>query len=501
MNTAERIEYEKQIGMSDGQDYNFLSKTDVNWQKMVYNSAALLQNYELSISGADHNTNYYVSGGYYNQDGTALGSSFQRYSLRANVEQKAAKWLKLGTNTMLNYQGIEQADEGGYTLVTPISASRFMLPYWSPYNADGSLASLSNGTWKGNGQNPIEWLLNNPVKYKKYKLISTVFAEATPIKGLTLRTQFGADYSHTTGFAQSFPSYVANQGQGSASRSSTDSYTLTITNTINYRFDLYNKHNFNFLVGHEGVDAHYEAFSVLTAGQNNDHLTDITSATRATGWDDTTDSDYGFLSFFGRGEYNYDNRYFFEAAIRADASSRFGTSRRWAAFWSLGFMWDLRNEPFMQPYAHWLTNAQISASTGTSGNSSIPNYEHLALVGGGLDYVGNAGVGLAQPGNENLGWEKPWTTNFALHFGFWHRLNVDVEYYYKLTSDMLMQVPQSYAVTGFGYYWDNVGEMLNTGVELNLNAVLVQTKNFNWSVNANVSYNYKKYHTDKNYSR
>lgn len=492
MNTAERIEYEKQIGMSDGQDYNFLSKTDVNWQKMVYNSAALLQNYELSVSGADHNTNYYVSGGYYNQDGTALGSSFQRYSLRANVEQKAAKWLKLGTNTMLNYQGIEQAEEGGYTLVTPISASRFMLPYWSPYNADGSLASLSNGTWKGNGQNPIEWLLNNPVKYKKYKLISTVFAEATPIKGLTLRTQFGADYSHTTGFAQSFPSYVANQGQGSASRSSTDSYTLTITNTINYRFDLYNKHNFNFLVGHEGVDAHYEAFSVLTAGQNNDHLTDITSATRATGWDDTTDSDYGFLSFFGRGEYNYDNRYFFEAAIRADASSRFGTSRRWAVFWSLGFMWDLRNEPFMQPYAHWLTNAQISASTGTSGNSSIPNYEHLALVGGGLDYVGNAGVGLAQPGNENLGWEKPWTTNFALHFGFWHRLNVDVEYYYKLTSDMLMQVPQSYAATGFGYYWDNVGEMLNTGVELNLNAVLVQTKNFNWSVNANVSYNYNK---------
>ena len=492
MNTAERIEYEKQIGMSDGQDYNFLSKTDVNWQEMVYNSAALLQNYELSISGADHNTNYYVSGGYYNQDGTALGSSFERYSLRANVEQKAAKWLKLGTNTMLNYQGIEQADEGGYTLVTPISASRFMLPYWNPYNADGSLASLNDGTWKGNGQSPIEWLLNNPVKYKKYKLISTVFAEAAPIKGLTLRSQFGADYSHTTGFAQSFPSYVANQGQGSASRSSTDSYTLTVTNTINYRFDLYNKHNFNFLVGQEGVDSHYEAFSVLTAGQNNDHLTDISAATRATGWDDTTDSDYGFLSFFGRGEYNYDNRYFFEAAVRTDASSRFGISRRWAAFWSLGFMWDLRNEPFMQPYAHWLTNAQISASTGTSGNSSIPNYEHLALVGGGSDYVGNAGVGLAQPGNANLGWEKPWTTNFALHFGFWNRLNVDVEYYYKLTSDMLMQVPQSYAVTGFGYYWDNVGEMLNTGVELNLNGVLVQTKHFNWTVNANVSYNYNR---------
>ncbi|MBQ7856338.1 MAG: TonB-dependent receptor [Alistipes sp.] len=492
MNTAERIQYEKEIGMTEGQDYNLLAKTDVNWLDMVYNRAALLQSYELSVSGADDNTSYYVSGGYYNQDGTALGSSFQRYSLRANLEQKAAKWLKLGTNTMLNYQGIEQADEGSYTLVTPISASRFMLPYWNPYKADGSLASIADGGWKGNGQNPIEWLQNNPVTYKKYKLLSTVFAEAYPVKGLTLRSQFGADFSHTTGFAQSFPSYAPNQGQGSASRSSTDSYTLTITNTANYRFDINGDHNFNLLVGHEGVDTHYEAFSVFTAGQNNDRLTDISSATRATGWDDTTDSDYGFLSFFGRGEYNYANRYFFEVAARADGSSRFGISRRWAGFWSVGFMWDMRNEGFMQPYAHWLTNAQVAVSTGTSGNSSIPNYEHFALVGGGLDYVGNAGVGLAQPGNENLGWEKPWTTNVGLHFGFWNRLNVDVEYYYKLTSDMLMQVPQSYAETGFGYYWDNVGEMLNTGFEVNLNGVLIQSKDFLWTVNANVSYNHNK---------
>ena len=492
MNTAERIQYEKEIDMTDGQDYNLLSKTDINWVDMVYNSAALLQNYELSISGADDNTNYYVSGGYYNQDGTALGSSFQRYSLRANVEQKAASWLKLGANTMLNYQGIEQADEGDYTLVTPISASRFMLPYWNPYREDGTLASISDGSWKGNGQNPIEWLENNPVKYKKYKLLSTISAEAYPVKGLTLRSQFGVDYAHSTGFAQSFPSYAPNQGQGSASRSSTDNYSLTVTNTINYRFDINSEHNFNLLAGHEGVNTHYEAFSLYTAGQNNDKLTNISSATRATMWDDTTDSDYGFLSFFGRGEYNYDNRYFFEVAARADGSSRFGVSRRWAAFWSVGFMWDLRNEAFMQPYAHWLTNAQVSVSTGTSGNSTIPNYEHFALVGGGLDYVGNAGVGLAQPGNENLGWEKPWTTNLGLHFGFWNRLNIDLEYYYKLTSDMLMQVPQSYADTGFGYYWDNVGEMLNTGVELNLNGVLVQTKNFMWTLNTNISYNHNE---------
>ena len=489
MTTPERIQYEKEIGLTAGQNYPLLSQTNVNWMDVVFNSAALLQSHELSISGADEKTNYYLSAGYYSQEGTALGSLFDRYSLRANVERRATDWLKVGTQTMLNYQDIRQADEGSYTLVTPISAARFMMPYWNPYNADGSIASVEDGSWKGTGQNPLEWLENNPVEYKKYKLISTLFAEATPVEGLTIRSQFSLDYGHTTGFGVSYPSYAPNQGDGSASRSSTDSYTLTVTNTVNYRFMKGSKNSFNLMVGQEGIDYHYEAFSLMTKGQNNDKLTNISTGTRATSWSDTTDSDYGFLSFFGRGEYSYDNRFFVEGALRADASSRFGASRRWAGFWSVGFMWNLRNERFMERASRWLTNLQLSLSTGTSGNSSIPNYEHLALVGGGLDYIGNAGIALMQPGNEDLGWEKPWTSNFALKMGFWNRLNVDLELYYKRTSDMLMEVPQPTSDKGYGYYWDNVGAMVNKGVELSVMGTLIQSEKFHWSVNANVSYN------------
>ncbi|MBQ1214021.1 MAG: SusC/RagA family TonB-linked outer membrane protein, partial [Tidjanibacter sp.] len=142
--------------------------------------------------------------------------------------------------------------------------------------------------------------------------------------------------------------------------------------------------------------------------------------------------------------------------------------------------------------SHWLTNAQVQFSTGTSGNSTIPNYEHLALIGGGLDYIGNAGIGLAQPGNENLSWEKPWTTNLAIHAGLWNRINADLELYYKQTSDMLMEVPLPYSTSGYGYYWDNVGEMVNAGVELNVNTTLVATDDLLWSVNANVSYNHNE---------
>jgi TonB-linked SusC/RagA family outer membrane protein len=199
------------------------------------------------------------------------------------------------------------------------------------------------------------------------------------------------------------------------------------------------------------------------------------------------------VSFFGRGEYNYMDRYYGELSVRTDGSSRFGKDNRWGVFGAVGFMWNLRNEDFMASNRDWLTLAQIALSSGTSGNSEIPNYEHLALIGGGADYVGDAGVAPVQPGNEKLTWENTWTSNLAFHFGFWGRLNVDLELYNKKTTDMLMNVPLSYAQSnGYGYMWDNVGAMVNRGVELNVNATLVQFKDFVWSVNANVGYNHNR---------
>ena len=493
MNTAERIQYEKEVGMTAGQNYDYLSRTDVNWMDVVFNDAAMLQSHEVSVSGATDKTNYYFSGGYYDQEGIAPGSLFERYSMRINIEQRMAEWLKMGANTMFNYQNIQQADEGNYTLVTPISASRFMLPYWSPYRADGSIASIGDGSWNGQGQNPLEWLENNPLKYKKYKAFSTVFAELNIYKNLVFKSQFSADFSHTTGFSQSFPNYLPNMGQGSAARSSSDGLNLQVSNTLNYRFNIDDTHDFNFLLGHEWQNYHTEAFSVSTEGQTNDLLTDVSTGTRASSWTSTSTSDYSRVSFFGRAEYNYTDRYYAEVSVRTDGSSRFGKNNRWGLFGAVGFMWNLRNEDFMAASRDWLTLGQVALSSGTSGNSEIPNYEHLALIGGGADYSGDAGVAPVQPGNESLTWENTWTTNLALHFGFWNRLTVDLEFYNKRTTDMLMNVPLSYAQSnGYGYMWDNVGAMVNRGVELNVNATVLQYKDFSWSVNANVGYNRNK---------
>jgi TonB-linked SusC/RagA family outer membrane protein len=487
MNTAERIQFEKEVGLDAGQDYDLLSQTDVNWRDMVFNDNAMLQNYDLSINRATERLNYFVSGSFYDQDGIAQGSMFRRYSMRANAEVKASNWLKVGTNSMVTYEEVEQADQGSYSLSSPISACRFMLPYWNPYNPDGSLATNANGGWTGTTVNPIEWMDNNPVTNKKYKVLSVLFAEVTPIENMTYRVQFGADYTHSTGFMQSFPSYQLNNGLGVAGRQSNDILNLTVTNTLNYRFDVRHDHHFNVMVGQEGVDYQAEGFNVTTRGQNNDFLTNVTSGTRASSWQDNTTA-YSFLSFFGRAEYNYDDRYYVELGLRTDASSRFGKDHRWGKFWSVGLMWNAKKERFLQKY-DWLHNAQVSFSTGTSGNSEIPNFDHLALASGGWIYMDAAGIAPQQKGNEKLSWETTWTTNLGFHLGFFERFNVDLELYHKRTSDMLMEVPQSYSEGNNGFRWDNIGVMTNMGVELAINADVLRLRDFVWNLSANVSYN------------
>lgn len=487
MNTAERIQFEQELGLDKGQDYDKLRLTDVNWQEAVFNDRAMLQNYDLSISRATDKLNYFVSGSFYDQDGIAQGSTFRRYNLRANADVKASNWLKVGTNSMVAYEEVQQAEDGQYALYTPISACRFMLPYWNPYREDGSIASSKDGSWTGTTYNPVEWMENNPVLNKKYKALTVLYAEITPIENLTIRSQFGVDYSHSTADMKSYPSFPGNNGIGNAGRSSYDMMSLTITNTANYRFNLKDKHSFNVMLGQEGVDYRSEGFQVVTSGQNNDFLTDLASGTRASMWSNSFSS-YSYLSFFGRGEYSFDDRFYADFSIRADASSRFGKNGRWGTFWSVGLMWNMKQEEFMKRF-DWLTTAQIAFSTGTSGNSEIPNYDHLELVGGGANYMGTAGIAPISEGNPDLGWEQLWATNLAFHLGFFNRVNVDLELYNKRTSNMLMLVPQSYSNNGFGSRWDNVGVMINRGAELAVNADVIRTRDFTWNVNANVSYN------------
>ena len=491
MNTTERLNYEEQIGLRVPGTYDreALERIDINWRDVIYNNNAPMYSYELSTSGGSNKFNYFVSAAYFGQEGIAVGSDFERYSVRANLEVRPVEWLKIGTNTSLSYEKIKEADEGDYNVVTPVSASKFMLPYWNPYKEDGSYTSIGDGSWNGTNQNPLEWLDNNPVKRNRMKVLTSLFAELRPIEGLVLRTVGGLDASDNRLTATSNPSYVPNYGSGTVAKSFERYSNLTWTNTANYTFTIKDDHNISLLLGQEAVINQSEGFNVTTRGQSNDKLLTMATATSATSWDDIV-SEATYLSFFGRAEYNYSNKYYADFSVRRDGSSKFGKDARWANFWSVGAMWNLKSEDFLKDI-DWLTNLQLIASIGTSGNSSIPNYDHTALFAAGPQYSGKTGIAPYSRGNEDLTWEKLMTTNVGVKIGIFDRLNLNVEFYNKKTTDMLMEVPITFG-NGFSTKWDNIGAMINRGVEFDVDADIIRTKDFTWNISANASYNHNE---------
>lgn len=491
MNTSERLDFEEEIGMRIPGKYDreALEKININWRDIVFDNNAPTESYEISVSGGEKSVNYYFSTGYFSQKGTAVGSDFNRYTLRANIEANATDWLKIGTNTALTYSQSEETEYGDYSLLAPISASKFMMPYWNPYNEDGSLTSTNDGTWIGSYGNPMEYLDANPLNRKKLHILSSTFFELNPIKDLKLRTMIGIDASDTRSNTLSLPSYPSNYGSGSVGKGYTQLFNLTWTNTANYSFSVDNTHNLNILLGHEVTKNGSDAFSVSTRGQSNDKLLTLSTGTTATGWSDNYSAST-YVSLFARAEYNLKRNYFLDLSIRRDASSKFGKSNRWANFWSVGFLWDAKLEKFLNDI-DWVNIAQVSTSYGTSGNSSIPNYDHMPLYVAGPEYSGMTGIAPYTRGNEMLTWEKLNTYNLALKLGFFNRVELNAELYHKKTTDMLMEVPITLG-NGTAMEWDNIGAMVNRGVETNVNVHVLQHEDFNWYINAVASYNHNE---------
>lgn len=491
MNTKQRLDFEEMVGIRTPGEYDreALERTDINWRDLVFRDNAPTQSHDLSVSGASEKISYYVSAGMFDQQGIAINSAFQRFTLRTNLEVQANSWLRIGTNTSLTYSGSEETDYGSYSIISPISASKFMLPYWDPFKADGSFTSPSDGTWRGSYENPLEWAAANPLTRTKMHLLSSSFLQIEPVADLKLKTLFGVDGGMTRSNTSSLPSYVSNYGSGTVGRAYSQSYSYTWTNTANYSFDIDSDHQFNLLLGHEMTRNEAESFSVVARGQTNDRLLTLSTGTVASSWGDSRAAST-YLSFFGRNEYSYLNRFFADFSVRADASSKFGQDSRWALFWSVGGMWNMGSERWVKDL-DWLSGLQLSASYGTSGNSSIPNYDHMALYSAGPQYAGMAGIAPYSLGNRNLTWEKLSTLNAGVKAGLFGRVDISAEVYRKRTHDMLMEVPITLG-NGFSTMWDNIGAMVNRGVELTANASAIRRKTMNLSFNASASYNHNE---------
>lgn len=317
----------------------------------------------------------------------------------------------------------------------------------------------------------------------------SAYIQLTPLKGLTIRSQFGIDAYDYRQTSKRLASHPAANGKGYAYEQFARNAQLTITNTAEYKFDINTEHQFTFLLGQEGIKNNYEKFASETTGHNDDRLTMLEAGTAATllGKDENNLYEYQFLSFFGRVNYAYDDKYFADFSVRSDASSRFGKNNRSAIFLSGGLMWNIKKEKFLED-VDFLSDLKLKASIGTTGNSSIGNYDHLGLVSTNL-YQGQGGWQILTPGNPDLGWEKQTLTNIGVEASFFNKYRVELTYYSKKTSDMLMEVPLPYT-SGFSTMTQNIGAMTNNGVELSVSLDLF--KNKDWFVGFNMNYAYNK---------
>ena len=419
----------------------------------------------------------------------------RRETLRSNIDTKVFDWLRVGVNLGLSYEDYETnnfATKGNnpYNVAT---LSRWALPWETPYK----IVDDGNGKWHYGDRkdffdvlglwNPYYLLENQPGQKNKLRLYGNMFEELTPVKGLTLRASQALDAFDYRYRYRQLPA-AFNNNSGSASETFQRYSSMTFTNTAEYKFDVNKVHNATILIGQEAIIYDGSAFGASVSGITDDRLTLLSHGT--TPQNPTASIQKKVMnSYFARGEYNYAEKYYLDLSFRTDGSSVFGKNNRWASFFSVGAMWNIKKENFMQS-AEWLNELSLKASYGTTGNSAFsgdPYYPSLGLVEVGK-YQGGSAFGISSVQNDDLTWEKQKSLNIGISTRMFNRLDLSVDFYNKVTSDMLMTIPYSYT-TGHGSGWGNIGSMYNRGFEVSVQYELFNTKDFYWSIAGNINYN------------
>lgn len=454
---------------------------DTKWYNEYYKSDVPTYQGDISVSGGGGKTSYYVSGGYFHQDGLAYRSAYDRYTMRSNVHTTANNWLKVGANLsggydkrQLNPYGTNSTNRG-LALLAP--------PFYSPRDANGvEYPDLIPGWGRYNPKYLAEKIRANN---NNVQLNLSGYVEVTPIQNLLIKSQAGLEFSEYRTSGTQMPSYIVSPNNGNASEFFSRAATRTITNTAEYKFSINDVHRVTAMVGQEYIDYVYSDFSGSSTGQTDDRLIMISNgpAGRSVG---SSQTEYAYLSYFGRLEYGYNDKYFVDVSLRQDESSRFGRNNRTAQFWSVGAMWKASREDFLRDVS-WLKDLTVRASYGTSGNSAIGNYLSLALVGTNT-YDNSTGWGINAPGNPNLSWESQKMTTFGVAFRLFDKVDVEAEFYNKKTGNMLVSVPYPFT-SGFANITDNVGSLKNTGVELTVGADIYRSKTAYITPRLNFFYN------------
>lgn len=470
---------------------------DDPWKDVLQRTGVRTQG-DLSFSGGSEKNTYYISGGYLNDQGMAIESGFKRYNLRANIDSKVKSWLNAGVNLggSSTFQKYPQSEDSNTANI--INFSR-LVPSFYPYyerNDDGSYVEENGkrvydfGAYRPSAASPRNNLAatlpldKNDIR--RENISARAYLEALLTANLKLKSTYSLDYinSNTHDYENPLLGFSA-ETFGTVARSSVRTVGQTWNNILTYEKQ-FGLHHLNVLAGQE-----YYAFNSSNISGNRSYfvLPGFYEPIAASQLDGFTGSsvDYKLLSFLGRLEYNYDNKYYFSSSLRTDGSSRFSPDKRWGTFWSVGGSWKMKQEDFLKDN-NTINQLTLRASYGGQGNDNLGTYfayQGLYTIANSLGKGGTYTGRLATP-------DLKWETNLNLNVGvdvsaFQDRVSLTVEYFDRRSKDLLFTMPMAPS-TGYVGYDANIGAVKNTGIDVDIRTIPVKNDNFKWNLDINFSH-------------
>ena len=474
---------------------------DTDWKDAAFQNG-LSQSHSVAVSGGSDKVRYYLSGNYTTQEGIVKGDKYDRLGVKANINVQATDWLKVGMNTNVTTGTTSYVDAarrgsnfavGGFPRLALINA-----PNLPMYNEDGTPYYLAQGLGYGGNtvfstfSNPAAILsLGNGLSSDVTRFIGVFYAEATPLKGLSLKTQYGVDYARIE--EQRFWPPLHGDGvnsKGLANAYNTKNNRWTWTNTATYNFSL-GQNNFNLLAGTEASERNNSRWTAQRKDLQDDKFVvfqgPFGSATAGGSLSNNT-----MVSYFGRINYDYASKYIVSLNYRRDGYSALSEKNRWGNFGGVSAAWRVSEEGFFKPLRNVVDDLKIKGSYGVVGNTDIYDYASKSFYSS-YNYGINGTYGLAQIADPNLKWESSEKYSIGFNARLLDRISVDFDYYYTKSSDLILDVPQSPSkgIPG-NIITTNAGKMKNSGIELTVSADVIRNSQFTWETSFNITTNKNK---------
>jgi len=483
--------YVRENGLTDAIDFG----GDTNWQKELERAPALTQSHSINMASGNENGGLRASVSYLKNEGTVKTTEMERLSASLNTHQYALdRAIKFDVGLFANIDKWHPLDYRIFERAFNLN------PTIPVYDHNGDFTAVGGTLY----ENPVEILTNRSADNKRNRLLGYFKTEANFLNDFQATVNVSLEHNASTGNTYK-PTYAVLEGRsenGYGQKTYGEYTTLQIEAYVNYTKSLGNS-NVNAMVGYSYLDNGYEGFGAQRSGFVSD-LFEYNNL--GAGKDYRLGDVYSYkgksnlASFFARANYAYDSRYMVTATIRKDGSSRFGANNKWGIFPSASVAWRVTGENFMEPTRDWLTNLKFRAGYGVTGNQDgIGEYKSLSILGVGGDSYYDPATGTwslayspAQNPNPDLKWESTAQLNIGMDFSLFNRISGSVEWYDKRTKDLLYtyEVPQPpYLV---GTILANVGELTNKGLEVSLNANLLQNDKVSWNTNLNFATNTQK---------